>query len=54
MIRWGESMRDQDPFYFARIVATEATRPVWIVSDARRPTDIAFFKVGTQLLDILE
>ena len=45
MIVWGEKKRAQDPWYFARIITRAAMRDVWIVSDARRPTDIQYFKV---------
>lgn len=46
MIKWGESMRESDHGFFCRIAikmskATE--KPIWIVSDARRKTDIAWF-----------
>ncbi len=46
MIAWGEEKRDRDPHFFCNIVAQSASRPVWIVSDARRPTDIDFFAVS--------
>eukprot|EP00040_Diaphanoeca_grandis_P027301 m.155002 g.155002 ORF g.155002 m.155002 type:complete len:211 (-) comp30919_c2_seq2:246-878(-) len=44
MIRWGESKRDADAGYFARLTTADATKPIWIISDARRPGDIAYFK----------
>ena len=44
MIEWGEARRNADPGFFARLVLGAATRPVLIVSDARRPTDLAFFE----------
>lgn len=44
MILWGEEMRDKDPGYFCRLAVSEATKPVWLVCDARRPTDMEFFK----------
>mmetsp|Transcript_6017 Transcript_6017/g.14533 ORF Transcript_6017/g.14533 Transcript_6017/m.14533 type:complete len:206 (-) Transcript_6017:344-961(-) len=44
MIRWGEERRNIDPGYFAKLVVAEATRPVLIISDARRPTDLKFFQ----------
>ena len=43
MIAWGELRREADPGFFCRIICAEATRPIWIVSDARRPTDVEFF-----------
>ena len=45
MIVWGEKKREEDAWYFARIITRAAVRDVWIVSDARRPTDILYFKV---------
>ncbi|XP_013418217.1 phosphomevalonate kinase [Lingula anatina] len=45
MIKWGEERRQKDPSYFCRL-ATEgmsALKPVWIISDARRKTDIEYF-----------
>ncbi|XP_067666805.1 phosphomevalonate kinase-like [Haliotis asinina] len=46
MIRWGEEKRNADPGYFCRIVTSGegSDKKVWIISDARRSTDIAFFK----------
>lgn len=47
MIRWGEEKRDADPAYFCRLVVKMAEplqKPVWIVSDARRKSDINYFK----------
>ena len=46
MIPWGEARRNKDPGFFARIVMAEAARPVLIISDARRPTDVEFFEEG--------
>ncbi|GFT12501.1 phosphomevalonate kinase [Nephila pilipes] len=46
MITWGEAIRKQDPGYFCfhAIQQTQATsKEIWIVSDARRETDIEFF-----------
>ena len=44
MIRWGEEVRAQDPGYFCRLATTGLDKPVWLVCDARRPTDIEYFK----------
>eukprot|EP00035_Acanthoeca_spectabilis_P034521 m.29528 g.29528 ORF g.29528 m.29528 type:complete len:287 (-) comp6704_c0_seq2:960-1820(-) len=44
MIVWGEEKRNQDPGYFARLATEKAVEPIWIISDARRPTDIAYFQ----------
>lgn len=45
MIRWGESVRDKDPDYFCRLSAAGADQvvAVWLVCDARRPTDTSYF-----------
>lgn len=48
MIAWGEARRKSDPGFFARrmindICSTSAAR-ILIVSDARRPSDLAFFR----------
>ena len=43
MIVWGEARRQADPGFFAREVVAGSAAPVLIVSDARRPTDLAFF-----------
>lgn len=46
MIKWGERVRKKDSSYFCRL-ATDIAEPhhtIWIVSDARRPSDIEYFK----------
>ncbi|XP_054714347.1 phosphomevalonate kinase-like [Uloborus diversus] len=46
MIQWGEEIRNKDPAYFCRhaIVQAEArSKGIWVVSDARRKSDIDFF-----------
>lgn len=43
MIRWGEERRDKDPAYFCQLAVAEADKPVWLVCDARRPSDMTFF-----------
>ncbi|KAG7469481.1 hypothetical protein MATL_G00129420 [Megalops atlanticus] len=43
MIAWGERRRTQDPGFFCRLVTRGATQPVWIVSDARRLSDLQWF-----------
>ncbi|CAE1170995.1 PMVK [Acanthosepion pharaonis] len=48
MIKWGEEKRDKEPDYFCRLatsfrLTSEANKPIWIISDARRPTDIEYF-----------
>lgn len=44
MIVWGEEMRAKDPGYFCRLATQEAEKPVWLVCDARRKTDMDHFK----------
>lgn len=43
MIRWGEERRDKDPAYFCQLAVVAADKPVWLVCDARRPSDMDFF-----------
>ena len=45
MIEWSEKIRDQDSGYFCRLAVQKAPpNKVWLVVDARRPTDMEFFK----------
>ena len=47
MIAWGEARRDADPGYFCRLSTLQSPgvhKPVWIISDARRKTDLNYFK----------
>jgi phosphomevalonate kinase len=46
MIAWGVARRTADPGYFPRLVLaqTRPMPPILIISDARRATDLAFFK----------
>lgn len=46
MIRWGEEKRNRDPSFFCCLATNGpgSEKPVWIISDARRKTDMAFFK----------
>lgn len=43
MIRWGEEKRQADPGFFCRKVIEGISQPVWLVSDARRLSDIQWF-----------
>ncbi|KAM7382791.1 hypothetical protein PAMP_002501 [Pampus punctatissimus] len=43
MIRWGEARRSQDPGFFCRLATRGAQQPVWVVSDARRLSDLQWF-----------
>jgi phosphomevalonate kinase len=46
MITWGEEKRAQDPNFFCNktIEMADSSKPVWIISDARRLTDVQFFR----------
>ena len=44
MIAWGEEMRAKEPGYFCRLATREAYKPVWLICDARRTTDMDYFK----------
>lgn len=47
MIQWSEDVRKKDPGIFCRAAIEmykAMSKPVWIVSDVRRKTDIAWFK----------
>lgn len=49
--------RNADAGYFCRIVCQEATttaKPVWIIADARRPSDIKYFQVELKFLIYLK
>ena len=43
MMKWGEDIRAKDPGYFCRLAIRKAAKPVWIICDARRLTDMAFY-----------
>ena len=47
MIQWSEELRNRDPGYFCRAAikdSAQSANSVWIVSDCRRSTDLAFFE----------
>jgi len=47
MIKWGEEQRKKDSTVFCcaeKNLAVEAKRLVWILSDARRPSDVNYFR----------
>ncbi|XP_076465796.1 phosphomevalonate kinase-like [Babylonia areolata] len=46
MIRWGEERRNQDPAFFCQLAiqGPGADNPVWVISDARRLTDLQYFR----------
>ncbi|XP_053330763.1 phosphomevalonate kinase isoform X1 [Spea bombifrons] len=43
MIRWGEERRRADPAFFCRGAVDGVKQPVWIISDARRGSDVDWF-----------
>ncbi|XP_029359305.1 phosphomevalonate kinase [Echeneis naucrates] len=43
MIHWGEVRRQQDPGLFCRLATRGAWQPIWVVSDARRLSDLQWF-----------
>ncbi|XP_034021199.1 phosphomevalonate kinase [Thalassophryne amazonica] len=43
MIQWGEARRREDPGFFCRPATRAAQQPVWVVSDARRTSDLQWF-----------
>ncbi|KAH8042435.1 hypothetical protein HPB51_023274 [Rhipicephalus microplus] len=47
MVAWGEEKRNKDLSYFCRLAVKKRGQPefpVWIVSDARRESDIEYFR----------
>ena len=44
MIVWSEAIRNKDPGYFCELATSEGTDPVWLVCDARRVSDMHYFK----------
>ncbi|XP_002731709.1 phosphomevalonate kinase-like [Saccoglossus kowalevskii] len=46
MIRWGEERRKQQPDYFCKLTTQGegCHKPVWIITDARRKTDVEYFQ----------
>jgi len=44
MVKWGEEKRKADPGFFARLVVGAAKAKILIISDARRATDLEFFR----------
>lgn len=54
MIVWSEAIRNRDPGYFCRLATSEANCPVWLITDARRESDMQFFaeQYGTRVLTV--
>ena len=45
MIEWSEDIRAQDPAYFCQLAVQDADpEKVWLIVDARRKSDVHFFK----------
>ncbi len=44
MIIWSEAVRDSNPEFFCQLAIAEANCSVWLVCDARRESDMRFFK----------
>ncbi|BFY97928.1 hypothetical protein BsWGS_00968 [Bradybaena similaris] len=46
MIRWGEEKRNQDPGFFCRLATSgeDSGKDIWIICDARRLSDVEYFK----------
>ncbi|XP_077411890.1 phosphomevalonate kinase isoform X2 [Vanacampus margaritifer] len=43
MISWGQARRRGDPGFFCRLATRGTRQPVWVVSDARRMSDLRWF-----------
>jgi len=54
MIRWGEEKRNKDYGHFCRLIASGlgSEKPIWIISDARRRTDVQYFEENYRCLDL--
>lgn len=54
MIAWSEAIRKQDPEYFCKLATSEGCDPIWLVCDARRESDMQYFKQnhGEHLLTV--
>ena len=48
MITWGEERRNADAGFFARKVLAASSKPILIISDARRPGDVATVYADTK------
>ncbi|XP_074030723.1 phosphomevalonate kinase isoform X1 [Leptinotarsa decemlineata] len=44
MINWSDEVRKEAPGYFCRVACEAPSKAVWIVSDIRRKSDIAWFR----------
>ena len=45
MIAWGEERRKKDPSFFCQLATSDGlNKKVWVISDARRRTDVDYFR----------
>lgn len=44
MVKWGEAERDTDPEIFCHLASKHCEKPLWIITDARRPSDLQYFE----------
>lgn len=54
MVTWSEAIRASDPHFFLRLAITEAAaqsgpKPIWLLNDARRPTDLQYFSDSREI-----
>ena len=52
MISWGEAKRQENPDFFCNLATEEASKPIWIISDARRKTDLAYFSARYKTIHV--
>ena len=47
MNKWGEDKRNEDSGYFCHLATARADlKKIWVITDARRKTDIEYFKLN--------
>ena len=54
MVVWSEAIRASDPHFFLRLAIAEAAaktdpKPIWLLNDARRPTDLHYFADSSEI-----
>ncbi|KAH9399639.1 hypothetical protein TYRP_017628 [Tyrophagus putrescentiae] len=55
MVSWSEAVRAANPHHFLRLAIIQAAtqtlenRPIWLLNDARRPTDLAYFADASEI-----
>ena len=52
MIKWGKDCRKQDAGYFCRRATKGASKPVWVISDARCPSGMEYFCTQIQCVTL--